>query len=154
MLIKILIILYIMTYAVIVSQSFSYIISLRNVYMSLKAPSYIELRHLTDREFMAKFKWVMYTGLVMSIGMVVVAAFSSSSLFLLSSVYACIALFFDTIIAIRGNIPVNTVINSWTKESYPDDWATYRILWFRYFRLRQIANISGFVVLLVGVLFA
>jgi hypothetical protein len=50
-------------------------------------------------------------------------------------------------------MPINTMINSWTADQFPADWATYRTRWMNIFQYRQIANITGFISLLMGAVF-
>lgn len=152
--IKIILLLTILLYSVIVSQSFSYIISLSNVQLGLNAPSYIALRQLTDKNYNAKFRWVSYASLLSNLALVIVCGIHGNTLLLWGAVVSFIALLADTWITIKGNLPINKIINSWTAEQYPADWASYRAQWLQIFRIRQALNISGFIFLLTGTVFS
>jgi MFS superfamily sulfate permease-like transporter len=53
----------------------------------------------------------------------------------------------------KGNMPINNLINTWTAENYPANWEYYRAKWLRIFFYREIATITGFVSLVTGVVF-
>ena len=53
--IKVIMLINLLAYSFIVSQSFSYIIALRNVQRNLQPGAYIEVRKLMDKNFQKKF---------------------------------------------------------------------------------------------------
>lgn len=150
---KILIFLNILVYSVIVGQSFMYIIALRNVQESMGAASYIELRKLLDRNFMKKFKPVVYSALILGLALVVAAAFQSSTVLLAGSALAFAGLLIDVALIVKGDMPINRIINTWTLETFPANWIEYRSKWLYWFSWRQVANISGFIALLIAAVF-
>jgi uncharacterized membrane protein len=75
------------------------------------------------------------------------------SVLFISSAVAFVALVVDVIITIKGNIPVNNIINTWTPGSHPANWNNFREKWLRFFGYRQIANLTGFISLLIGTVF-
>lgn len=147
------ILLNLLAYSFIVSQSFSYIISLTDVQRKFSVLSYIEFRHLTDKNYRAKFKFVFYAELILGPVAIFLTAKDPTSILFITSVIAYIAFWIDTVFMLKGNMPVNNLVNTWTSENYPADWETYRDKWLTVFRKRQIANIAGFISLLVGVIF-
>lgn len=151
---KLIVFLYLLAYSFLVSQSFSYIISLTHVQKNLSVLSYIEFRKLTDKNFRSKFKWVFYT--VLAVGPVAIWLTANEPVGLLfTTVLLSYILFWaETIIMLKGNMPINNAINTWSAENYPADWASQRDQWLYFFRLRQIVNITGFLGLLIGVVFA
>jgi uncharacterized membrane protein len=150
---KILIFLNVLVYSVIVSQSFMYMIALRNVQESMGVASYIELRKLLDRNFLKKFKPVVYSALLLGLALVVTAIFQSSVVLLAGSSIAFAGLLIDTVLIVKGNMPINRFINSWTLEAFPVNWVKYRSKWLYWFSWRQVANITGFIALLIAVIF-
>ena len=150
---KFFILLNLVAYSLIVSQSFSYIISLTNVQKNLSLLSYIDFRKLTDRNYRAKFKFVFYTALITGPVVILLTLNSAGSLLFVTSVIAYALFCADAIIMLKGNMPINNTINAWSAENYPPDWTQYRDKWLSAFRWRQIANITGFISLLVGVIF-
>jgi hypothetical protein len=150
---KILLFLNVLVYSVIVSQSFMYMIALRNVQESMGAASYIELRKLLDRNFLKKFKPVVYSALILGFVLVVVASFQSSAILLAGSSLAFAGLLIDVVLIVKGDMPINRIINNWTLETFPTNWGEYRSKWLYWFSWRQVANISGFIALLIAAIF-
>jgi hypothetical protein len=153
MLVKIVFLITLLAYSVIVSQSFSYIIALKNVQLSLNANSYIELRKLLDTNFRANFKYAVYAALIANLLLVITTIKNPSSLLFMTAAIAFVALIADTLLTVKGNLPINDIINTWSADSFPTNWADYRTKWLDIFQYRQIANILGFVALLIGAVF-
>lgn len=141
-------------YSWVVSQSWMYVIALENVQLAMGAPSYIEVRQLLDTSFRANFKFVVVGALVSNLLLVLVTVRNYRSGLFVAALFAFLALVVDTVLTLKGNVPVNDLINTWTATSHPANWAETRAEWLRIFHLRQIANGSGFVALLAGSIFS
>lgn len=152
--IKFVLVLTILLYSIIVSQSFSYIISLRNVQQGLNAAAYIAFRKLTDKNYNAKFRWVIYASLLCNLALVILLGLRGPGFLCWSAVFSLMALLADTLVTVKGNLPINKTINTWTPEQYPQNWASYRSHWLRIFSIRQWLNITGFIVLLIAAIFS
>lgn len=150
---KILLLITILAYSFIVSQSFMYILSLKHVQLSLDVNTYTELRKLIDTSMRSNFKFAVYATLLSSLALVIYTINAPTSLLFITSVIAFVAIVVDTLLTVKGSLPINDVINSWSADSYPANWTEFRTKWFSIFQYRQIANIAGFVSLLVGALF-
>ncbi len=150
---KIILIITILIYSVVVSQSFMYMLSLKNTQMALGGGSYTEVRQLIDANMMTVFKYVMYAALLFSLILAVINARSPKSLQFVTAVIAFTALVLDAILTLKGNVPLNEIINSWAPANFPANWKEIRNQWFIVFQYRQIANVTGFVSLLVGAVF-
>lgn len=151
--IKIILLVNLVVYSFIVSQSFIYIIALRNVQQNMQPATYIELRKLLDKNFQSKFRIVLYTGFVTGSILTVLSSMNPGSLLFITASIGLIALIVETLVAVKGNVPINRIINTWSPENYPCNWAAYRAKWLSVFAIRQIVNITGFVSLLVGAVF-
>jgi len=154
MLLQLVFFINLLLYSIIVSQSFMYMIALRNVQEQLNAAAYIQLRKLIDQNFLRKFKPVMYASLVSGLVLIVLCFIDGSEFFRIASVIAYLALLTDVALTVKGDLPINAIINSWSEENYPADWSSYRSKWLQYFSGRQAANIAGFVVLIATAVFA
>lgn len=153
MITKTILLLTLLAYSIIVSQSFMYILSLRAAQLNLTVTTYIELRKLIDASMRKRFRYPMYLGLISNLTLVISTINDQRNLLFIAAAFAFVALVSDTVFTVKGNIPVNDEINSWSAERYPANWSDHRAKWLRFFQYRQIANISGFVVLLVGSVF-
>jgi hypothetical protein len=150
---KILIVLTILAFSVIVSQAFMYIIALKNVSNSLNASSYIEFRHLIDANFRANFKYAVYGALITNLLLVIFSAKSPNSLLFITATFSFVALIIDTILTLKGNMPLNDLINTWSVNNYPENWSEIRTKWLQILQYRQIATILGFISLIIGAVF-
>jgi len=140
-------------YSIIVSQSFMYVLALRNTQLKLDATAYIQVRKLIDQNMQAKFRYVTYTALIVTLLFIPIAYSSGSGLLFMSALVAFGMLVADTVITVKGNRPINAAINSWTNDQYPPNWQDVRAKWLQFYQYRQILNITGFVVLVAGAVF-
>ena len=140
-------------YSATVSQSYMYIIALKNVQNAMKAPAYIELRKLLDINFRANYKYVVYSALISNLCLVVENIQSANNLFFILSAISFLALVADVVLTLKGNVPINKTINTWSPGNYPDNWESYRERWLRIFYYREIATIAGFICLVAGAVF-
>ena len=153
MLNKIIFIATLLTYSVVVSQPFMYILALKRVQLNLEANAYIELRKRIDTSMRANFTYVVYAALATNLLWVLANIKNPGSLLFVTAAIAFVALVVDTLLTLKGNMPINAVINTWSADSYPENWADYRSKWLNLFQYRQIATIIGFVSLLIGAVF-
>ncbi len=153
MLLKNITMLTLLVYSIIVSQSFMYILSLKNVQLSLGGDSYTEIRKLIDTSMRGGFKYVIYAALLSNFLLVLLTVKNPGSLQFITAAIAFIALIIDTTLTVKGNLPINDIINTWTPDNYPANWTALRTKWFNIFQYRQVANIAGFISLLAGTVF-
>ncbi len=150
---KILLLLTILAYSMIVSQSFMYIFTLKYVSLQLNAGPYTELRKLIDFSMRANFKYAVYGALLLNLMLVISTMKNPGSLLFITCTIAFAALVCDTLLTVKASLPINDVINAWTPNSVPANWTEYRDKWLTIFQYRQIANILGFLSLLIGGVF-
>jgi hypothetical protein len=151
--IKIIMLINLLAYSFVVSQPFSYIIALRNVQREMQPAAYIELRQLTDKNFQVKFRIVLYVTLLTCSILTLLSSMDLTGLLFLTSAAALVGLVVEIILAVKGNVPINRVINSWSAGNYPANWEEYRSRWLSIFAKRQVVSIIGFLCLLVGAVF-
>jgi hypothetical protein len=150
---KIILLLTILAYSVIVAQSYMYIVALKNVQIGMGGGSYIQLRKLMDANFRANYKYAVYAALASSLLLVLINIKSPNSVLFIAASVSFIALITDLLLMMKGNMPINNLINTWTPVHYPDNWAVYRTKWLQIFFYREIATITGFISLVVGAVF-
>ena len=153
MLLSILIFICLLFYTMIVAQSISYIISLTDVQQKMNIEEYISFRKITDKNFRAKFAYAFYGALLSNFSLIIITFIYFDLKLVIVFTISFICLMIDTIITLKGNMPINNAINTWTNENYPGDWEEHRKNWLRYFRYRQIANLSGYICLIIGIVF-
>jgi hypothetical protein len=150
---KIILFLTLLSYSVIISQSFMYMLSLKNTQLALGGGSYTELRQLIDANMRGTFKYVLYAALLTNLLLVIVNIQRPSSMLFITAAIALLALIADILLTVKGSLPLNDIINNWSPEHFPDNWKEIRNDWFRVFRYRQVINIAGFISLLAGTAF-
>jgi phosphate starvation-inducible membrane PsiE len=150
---KIIFTIALLAFAMIASQAFMYMLSLKQVQLNLGANSYIEIRKLIDISMRASFKYVIYVALLANVLLIIVTAKTPTSLVFISATIALVALVAEIVLTLKGNLPINDIINTWSVDNYPANWITLRDKWLTIFQYRQIASITGFVSLVVGAVF-
>ena len=140
-------------YSIIVSQSFSYLIFLRNVQQAMEGGEYIRFRQQTDKNFRAKFSKLTLAALIANALLLLAACLDGKFNLSIAAFIAWTALLADTLLALTGNQPINKKINKWTTEKYPGNWRSYRSEWLKFFAMRQVFNIGGFCLLLAASVF-
>lgn len=153
MMLKGLIFINLLGFAFITGQALFYLLAMYGAQKNLRAPAYVELRNLLDSRLTVRLRIPYYIVLVSSPLLCVLTACQTASLLFMTSVIACIALWVDVAVMMKGNLPVNKRIQGWTPENYPDDWKEYRAEWLRHYRIRQVAIIIAFLSLLAGIVF-
>jgi len=153
MTVRIILTVTLLAYAMIASQSFMYILSLKQVQLNLGAGAYTELRKLTDSSMRASFKYVIYAALLANVLLVIATVKTPGSLVFITATIALLALVAEILLTVKGNLPINDVINTWSADKMPANWTSFRDKWFAIFQYRQIAGITGFVSLVIGAVF-
>lgn len=151
--IKITLFITMMLYAAVVSQSLFYMMAMSRVLKSMQPATYIESRQLLDKSLQVSLRTVYYLALAASFALMCFCVVNPTGLLFICSVIAWLALVVDVVLSMKGNVPVNRAINSWSAQQYPDNWQQFRARWFAIYRVRQVAQIAGFVSLLTGILF-
>jgi hypothetical protein len=150
---KIILLITLITSGVIVSQPFMYLLALNYVLKNLQANTYIEVRKLIDTAMNSTFRYTLYTALLANIVLVAVNVQALCSLYFITAAIALVCLVADVLLAVKGNIPINKTIGTWSADNYPNNWTSYRDKWFDIFKWRSFAAISAFISLLIGAIF-
>ncbi len=153
MAIKITLFITILMYAFVISQSFFYLMAITATLKKMQATSYIETRNLLTKNLETPLQLVYYAALASSLLQTSFSVVNPSGLLFKASFVSLIILVVDVLLAVKGNIPLNKFISSWTSSSYPDNWKDYRNRWFALYHKRQVLNIAGFITLLIGFIF-
>jgi uncharacterized membrane protein len=151
--IKVTLFITLLMYAFVISQSFFYILAMSSTLKKMQAGTYIETRNLLTQNLQTPLQLVYYTTLGASSLLTSFCVVNPGGWLFITSVIALVALLADVLLAVKGNIPLNKFINSWTANNYPENWKQYRSKWFNLYHVRQALNITGFVSLLAGLIF-
>lgn len=151
--IKITLFITLLLYAFVISQTFFYILAMSRVTKSMQPVTYIESRHLLDKNLQSSLSLVYYLALAASFALTSFCVINPSGVLFICSIISLVSLIIDVALSLKGNVPLNKIINTWTASNYPANWKEYRSKWFMIYNIRQIANIIGFVSLLAGLIF-
>ncbi len=151
--IKITLFITLLAYTAVISQSFFYLLAMGNACRNMKPATYIESRKLLDDRLSKTLAGAYYSTLLASIALTAFCVTNPSGLLFISSIISLVALLADIGLAIKGNQPLNKIINTWTTTDYPNNWEQYRNQWFMFYNTRQVVNLTGFVVLVGGMIF-
>lgn len=151
--IKITLFITLILYVVVISQSFFYMLAMTSVTKSMQPATYIESRKLLDQRLQNTLRGIYYLTLTSLVLLVSFCVINPSGLLFICTVTALVFLVADIALALKGNVPINKIVNTWTATNYPSNWKEYRAKWFSIYSARQVANIIGFVSLLAGLIF-
>lgn len=140
-------------YAFTASQPLFYWMAVTGASRNMGAPAYIEMRNRIDDQMRKRGPLVYYSTLVATLALAVFATIQGEPVVRMVSYIASMGLVTDIMLMMKGNIPINAIIQNWTPERYPADWQIYRDRWLKIFGYRQIALCIGFFSLLAGAVF-
>lgn len=140
-------------YAIVASQPLFYAVALSDASRALSAPAYIELRNAINAAMTRRVPAVYLGTLATNVGVLLLSLQEGERGLAATSAVALAALLADAAIMLRGNVPINRVIDSWTPSQYPADWEAHRSRWLAIFAVRQGLLAVGFVSLVAGAVF-
>ncbi len=147
---KILKLLQMLVYLAITSQLLFYLLILSDSLKYISLANFIELRKVVDGMMETRFRIIYYSGLILTLAVVILAARKPGSMFFITSSIALVCLIIDVTIAMKGNIPINALINSYTNENNDHDWQALRLEWLRLINIRGIFAVTGMISLFIG----
>jgi hypothetical protein len=140
-------------YSIVVSQPLAYLFFIGRAQRELSPAAYIELRQrinsMMTRRVLAVYSSTLATVLLLLVLSLLIRNWSS----LITATVALLCLVIDVVLMVRGNLPINGVMDRWSTTNYPEDWEHYRSKWFATFAYRQVVLLVGFFSLLVGAVF-
>lgn len=139
-------------FALVVSQPFFYWVALGAASDQLPGPAYAALRQainpIMNRRLLPIYAAALLGGLV-SFGLAVAAGDGA----LAAGIAGAIAgLILDATLAVKRNVPINTLMDGWDPADPPADWADQRRRWRAAFAIRQLILAAAFASLLAGTL--
>lgn len=139
-------------FALVVSQPFFYLLALGAVSDSLSGPAYVEMRQAINREMNRRLVALYAATLVSALWLCGLAAYAGAGGLTLGTAAAIVGLAIDTVLALRRNVPINNVMDTWDTANLPAEWADYRRRWRYAFATRQAVLAAAFACLLAGTL--
>lgn len=140
-------------YAVVISQSFVFLLAISGVTRHMRAKFYKEARLLLDKHISGSISLVYYATLLSTISLVAFTVTNPNGLLFICSVVALVLLIADIFLTLRANIPFQQRIRDWSPTRTPENWGSYRSRWITGTYVKQALNLAGFVALVCGFVF-
>jgi hypothetical protein len=137
---KILRLLQLAVYLIITSQALFYLIILSDAMKQVSLENFIEFRKIVDGLMGTRFRVIYYVGLILTLSVVILLLKKPDSVLFITSCIALVCLIIDVSIAMKGNIPINNLINTYTPGDTTQDWSALRTQWLNLINIR-----GGFV---------
>ncbi len=125
--------------------------SLNPVMRTLDGPTYLAVKQAADREFPKIAKPLMLASLTVTVVLAVTAAVLGHADVLVLGLAATAALLVTLLAILRGDLPINRAMASWTPSTLPGNWAAVRSAWEKSFAVRVVANAIAVAMLAVAV---
>lgn len=151
---KILRLLQLAVYLIITSQLLFYLFILTDAMKQVSLDNFLELRKIVDGLMGARFRVIYYAGLILTLTVVILLLKKTDSVLFITSCIALVCLIIDVTIAMKGNIPINTLINNYTPGDTSQDWSALRSQWLNLINLRGAFITFGMLSQMVGLLWA
>lgn len=142
--------LHLTSYLLVTAQLLFYLFILSHALNLVSIENFLEQRKIIDTMFANRIRLSYYCCLALSVIMVVMTAKNLSSTIFVSCAIALICLIADIIIAQKGNVPLNTLVNAHATTNGNTDWETVRIQWLSFIKYRAIFTTTGMLSLLAG----
>lgn len=149
---KILRLIQICVYLIITSQLLFYFIILSDALKQVSLENFLELRKMVDALMSTRFRVIYYSALILTLTVVVLTFKKPDSILFVTSVIALVCLIVDVTIAMKANVPINSLINEYTPGNTNHDWNSLRLEWLNFINIRAIFVVVGMVSQIAGLL--
>ena len=149
---KILRLIQICVYLIITSQLLFYLLILSDALKQVSLENFLELRKIVDALMSTRFRVIYYSALILTLTVVVLTFKKPDSILFVTSVIALVCLIVDVTIAMKANVPINSLINEYTPGNTNHDWNSLRLEWLNFINIRAIFVVVGMVSQIAGLL--
>ncbi|MVM31134.1 hypothetical protein GO755_13920 [Spirosoma sp. HMF4905] len=138
---------------IIAGQAFFFLIGGTAGLKNVSASTFIEQRKAIDLVIGPYLKVIYLISVLVSTVVLILLRQQVGSFSFLLSTGILVLILIDLTIALKGNIPLNQLIQSWSLTDYPANWATIRDQWLAYMYWREACSITALLCALLGVYF-
>jgi uncharacterized membrane protein len=139
-------------YLVITSQLLFYMFILSDSLKKVSLNNFLELRKVIDVSFGHRFRVIYYSGLILSLIAVLLYVNEPGSILFITTAIGFICLVADVAIAMKCNVPLNTLFNNYQPADVTHNWQTLRLQWIRFINIRGVFIVIGMVTQMAGLL--
>jgi uncharacterized membrane protein len=118
--------------------------------VNLSPPAYLEQQQQAIRALNVTMPIFGAIGILLTVASAVLAREDRLAFALLIAAVVC--LFVAGLVTRFGNQPINAKVMTWSVQTMPTDWTTFRDDWWKWHITRTLAGIAGLSLLIVGTL--
>lgn len=107
---------------------------------TLAPTAYVEVKQAADRRFPVLMRPLTLAGLVVAAGLTLLAAVAGRGAVAVLGGVALAAAVVGLVAVLRGDLPVNQRMATWSAVDPPADWQAERARWERWFAVRPAAT--------------
>lgn len=149
---KIIRILQLSVYLIITSQLLFYLVILSDALKQVSLDNFMELRKIVDGLMTTRFRVIYYAALILTLTVVILSIKNPTSVIFVTSCVALVCLIIDVTLAMRGNVPINSIVNAYSPGDMTHNWAGLRLQWLKLINIRGSFVVLGIVSQLAGLI--
>lgn len=138
--------------AVLLGVHLTGLVALNPALRAMEERVYVPMKRAVDVTAPRLAKPLMLSSLAATAGTLVTAAATGAVPVVAASATALAALFLTLLAILRGDLPINRAMASWSSEDLPANWREVRVRWERFFMLRVVTNTIALLASAVAVL--
>lgn len=147
--IQILRFLQLLSFLVVATQLMYYLFVMGEALKGISINGFLEQRQVVDALVVKRLRFFYYTSLLLTLTVAVLTAKQPASPAFITSVIAFVCLVADIAIALKGNGPINALVNTWAPgQPTTANWEAVRVQWLDFIRYRGIISAAGLLSLL------
>ncbi|SNQ49906.1 conserved membrane hypothetical protein [Frankia canadensis] len=123
------------------------LVAVRPAMHSLPTTTYVLVKQAFDISYPKFMKPLQIACLLSTVALAVTAAVAGSRACAILAAVAAVGVLVNIIVTVRGDLPINNAMATWTPEAPPSDWQSQRARWDHFNSIRTIAAISALVLL-------
>lgn len=150
---KIIRLLHLVVYFFIAAQLVYYFYLMGDALKQVSIGTFLEERRVVHPLVVKKHQMVYYFGLFLSLLMVVLAQRQQSPLTLVTCSIAFVCIVAEVIISLKGNAPLNTLVQQYSLVDTTTDWEAVRRKWIELIKIRGLLITIGILSLFAGLVF-
>ena len=150
---KIIRLIHLALYFIVAVQLTFYVYLMSDALKQISISSFIEQRKVVHPLMSARHQWLYYAVLILSLVMVLWSFRTETKWTFVSFLIAFFCVVADVLIAVRGNGPINSLIQATPMSASNIDWELLRERWLEFINLRGVIIMAGMLSLFVGLVF-
>ncbi|MCK9920541.1 DUF1772 domain-containing protein [Frankia sp. AgPm24] len=123
------------------------LVAVRPAMHTLPATTYVTVKQAFDVSYPKFMKPLQITSLFSTVALAVAAAVAGPTTSAILAAIAAVAVFTNIIVTVRGDLPINNAMATWTPDAPPSDWQSHRARWDFFNSIRTIAALTALVLL-------